>query len=152
MKKIIVISDSHGNKDNINEILSRAGSCDYIFFLGDGIGDTLVFPEDKLIAVKGNCDGAYNSEKVVDVDGVKIFLTHGHEYNVNESLLDLKFKAEELKANLVLFGHTHNAIIEEQGGITFINPGALKGDYINKGTYAYIIIEKGNIYPVICEI
>ena len=52
--------------------------------------------------------------------------------------MSLYYKALEINANYVLFGHTHFQEKFEKGGITFINPGSLKD---NK----YALIEDGVI-------
>ena len=40
--RIILVSDSHGNKDGIVKLINNE-SCDYLFFLGDGLSDLGVY-------------------------------------------------------------------------------------------------------------
>jgi len=80
-----------------------------------------------MITVRGNGDFLrtdYNFDEVVEVKGKKIFLTHGHRYNVKQGIMNLYYKALELNADLVLFGHTHIPIVEKIDGITIMNPGS----------------------------
>ena len=54
--KIVIISDSHGNKLAIDTVFKTI-EFDYLFFLGDGLndlGDYIYL--DNVIAVSGNCD------------------------------------------------------------------------------------------------
>lgn len=55
---------------------------------------------------------------------VKMFITHGHLYNVRYGdLTRLVYAAMEEGARIVAFGHTHEALYEEMGGVTVLNPG-----------------------------
>ena len=45
----------------------------------------------------------------------------------------LDLLAKENGCNIVLYGHTHQQLVDEYDGVTFINPGALK-----EGNYALI--------------
>ena len=142
MKKILCISDSHGNIAGIQNLLDKMNECDYIFHLGDHYYDINLFLKEydtKIYTVFGNCDGGGEDYQII-IDGVKILLTHGDKYHVKSSLLRLSIRAQELGVNLVLYGHTHNAKIDEYNGITFVNPGALS----RFGGKSYCIIEIEN--------
>jgi len=139
MKKIIVISDSHGNKECVNKVLQQ--DFDYLFFLGDGLSDlgTSIY-DDRVKAVKGNWD--YNEtarqDIVMQVEGVMFFLTHGHMYGVKETIFRLYDRVKELNPDVVLFGHTHKCEDFVFNGIRFVNPGALSAR--RGGLYTYLII------------
>ena len=45
--------------------------------------------------------------------------------NVKYQLNTLMYKALEHDCKAAVFGHTHSALIDEAGGIRFINPGSL---------------------------
>lgn len=151
MKKIIVISDSHGAKQNLRMLLDKE-SYDLICYLGDGIKDLSGFDlEEKLYAVAGNCD-LFSTEPLqlkLVVENIPVLLTHGHKYNVKSGLWTLAKEAREQNIKLVLFGHTHKSIIENFDDVKLINPGSLfSGNYIlltiNKGTI--LKIEQKNLY------
>ena len=72
----------------------------------------------------------------MDIDGVKIFITHGHLYSVKQILLELEKVAEKYKVNAVCFGHTHIPYLNEKLGIKYFNPGALKDN-----RYGVLLIE-----------
>lgn len=127
MKRIIALSDTHGNFSAIEKLKEEMQKADYVFHLGDHYYDILPYSEtlgDKLYYVKGNCDGG-GEEIVFERDGVKILLVHGDAYKVKSSLLRISLRAEEIGADAVFFGHTHRATIENSGKALLVNPGAL---------------------------
>lgn len=86
--KIAVFSDSHGSGQKMLDAIEQIQP-DMVVHLGDGERDVQLvrerYPSLPLHAVCGNCD--YRTEKpesqLFDVNGVKIFITHGHIYGVN---------------------------------------------------------------------
>ena len=149
MKKLVIISDTHGNFSALENLLPIMKESDFIFHLGDFVRDIKQFERelgDKIISVKGNCDGC-GDDCLIELDNVKILLTHGDKYSVKWSLLKLKYKAKELGVNVVFYGHTHNADILEEDGIYFINPGCMNR-FSNK-SYCYAVIMDGKIVPSI---
>lgn len=126
--KIALISDSHGNKKGVDELISRGGF-DYLFFLGDGLGDLgACLYLDNVIAVSGNCDffSSEPNEKIFELKDFKFLITHGNKYGVKYSLESLIARAKEVGACIVCFGHTHKVFMEEVDGILFLNPGTFK--------------------------
>ena len=102
-------------------------------------------PDKKIIAVRGNCDfGAkYPDVQNVEVGGKKIFVTHGHLFQVKFTPYNLICAARENKADIVCFGHTHCAMNEYEDGLYIMNPGSCHG-YC--ASYGYIdITDKGDI-------
>ena len=140
--RICVVSDSHGRKKSLEELVG-SNNFDYIFFLGDGLSDLRGIDSDKIKKVSGNCDFFSDEAEtlVFDIKGVKIMMTHGHNFKVkiNTSLL-LKY-AKERGAKLVCYGHTHKSNLEVVDGVMLLNPGAFR-DY----KYAVVDIdERGGI-------
>lgn len=146
MKKIVVLSDTHGNLSSIEKLSDIIKESDYVFHLGDYERDINAFQrefgEDKIRSVKGNCDGG-GKDLILDIEGLKILLTHGDRYGVKNGLLTLSLKAEELGVKAVFYGHTHNADITEIKDILYVNPGTTKG-FFNK-TYCYAVVYNGKI-------
>ena len=154
MTKIIVLSDTHGNPKNIDELLPLIAENDYVIHLGDGAGDMRqVFSEypDKLYLCAGNCDyfAPYPTSGELEVEGRKIFFCHGHQYGVKQDLLALALAAKSRGADIVLYGHTHRAQIDEYNGVLLINPGSLKCPVHKGGSYCYLVINKDKATPVI---
>ena len=127
---IAVISDSHGNKDSINKIKKKINNADVLLFLGDGENDLAEITNDftgEVFAVRGNCDitGKYPEEQILEIQGKKIFICHGHRYNVKYGYNSIYYRGKEIGADIVLFGHSHIPIIEEYNGIILMNPGSI---------------------------
>lgn len=147
-KYITVISDTHGNLFDLDLMRGDFLSSNYIFFLGDGIFDMQKYYyefENKVYMVKGNCDGfiGCSTELIVEVEGVKILLTHGHSFGVKESRQRLAEFAKKRGCTLCLYGHTHTPLVEEIDGITLACPGALASHSLKK-TFIQIKLENGN--------
>lgn len=151
MKKIVVISDSHGNTDAINKIFED-NDFDYLFFLGDGIADLGIYVNDERVRlVRGNCD-FFSDEKrdcFVVVEKVVFFLTHGDKYSTKSTLRYLYNSVKDLNPKVVCFGHNHKWYKELIGDIIFLNPGSLgKG---KDETYAKVIVDGEDIRVEKCS-
>lgn len=126
--RIIVISDSHGNRSGIDKIFNQM-EFDYLFFLGDGLQDLGSYIYlDNVIAVSGNCDYFTDVENELDftIDGKKFFITHGNKYGVKYSMNSLMNKARELGVKYCMYGHTHRQIVEKVDEVYYINPGTFQ--------------------------
>ncbi len=124
--KILIISDSHNNSlDNIN-----FKSYDYIIHCGDYGKSLNTIIKNNIIFVKGNCDNFGNNESIIYINDKKIYINHGNDYNVKYSYERLIYRALELNANIVLFGHTHKQIVFYEENILFINPGNYPSYYV----------------------
>jgi uncharacterized protein len=127
--KIAVISDTHRHIYSLNQVTQIIQDTDMAIHLGDNVEDVESIKSNykgKIINVRGNCD--FSSfipvERLEEIENKKIFITHGHRYDVKHSLLKLKYRAKELGADIVLFGHTHISAEIYEDGIWFINPGS----------------------------
>lgn len=154
MKKIIVISDTHGGLKAVEALRPLVAENDLVIHLGDGVGDirTLMadYP-DKFYFCRGNCDffSPLPLSGELEVEGVKIFYCHGHEYGVKSRLSSLVEAGKARGAQLVLYGHTHRALISEEEGITLVNPGSLKRPVGEGGSYCYLVVNKDKFTPVL---
>lgn len=145
---ILVLSDSHGNVDNM-ELAVRKTSPAMIFHLGDCWRDAQHlqqrFPEIPLVQVPGNCDYRPEepSEILLELEGQRMLLCHGHTYGVKTSLLSAGYTAEEKHLDLFLFGHTHRSLVDKRGKTLFLNPGSI-GEY-GRATYGVLTLEQGRL-------
>lgn len=145
--KIIVLSDSHGNTENLLSAVAVTGS-DMILHLGDHDSDCVVlrksFSDIPLYAVRGNCDLFSNEEIIRDIfcEGKHIYMCHGHTYNVKTGLSSLIRGGRDNRADIVLFGHTHRPFYDIVDGMHIINPGTI--GYAGR-TYGILNIRNGNI-------
>ncbi len=145
--KILVFSDSHGFEHKIINMLSKENDCRLALFLGDGLreveGIIPEYPDIKFMTVKGNNDIDFFKTDInyKYVDGVTIMFTHGHTLSVRNGCTYLFKQAAAVKADLVLYGHTHIQKMHKDpvSGITAVNPGALCG-----GKYCVINVERGS--------
>ena len=153
MTKLLIVSDTHGNVGKLDDLIRKYDKqYDYLIHLGDRSYDILSLQESigNLIAVKGNIEGQGGLsregtpyEVTVEIDGVRIFATHGHRYSVKSTLIFLKKQAKKVGANLVLFGHTHEKYLEIEDDIMYFNPGALTDN-----DYGFIAVDKGEIVSI----
>lgn len=130
MMIIAVISDSHGNKNSISKVKGMISNAEVLIFLGDGENDLSEITDGfngDVYAVRGNCDlnGKYPEERIVEIEGRKIFMCHGHKYGVKYGYNSIYYRGKEVGADIVLFGHSHLPIIEEYDGLTLMNPGSI---------------------------
>jgi putative phosphoesterase len=155
---LLVISDSHGRPDLIEEAIRRVRP-DGILFAGDGLRDlSRVEISCPLWAVAGNCDwlttpliingGVFEpqNEELITVEGVRILLMHGHKYGVKGGLGQAVARAVQRDADLLIFGHTHIPLelhLRPDGSradfsvtkpLTLFNPGSLGDRHASFGT------------------
>lgn len=104
---------------------------DAVIHLGDHASDAEIllreYPYLPVCRVRGNCDRYeydVQDEAVIEWEGVKILVTHGHRYHVKSGLLTLCYAAIQSGAQVALFGHTHIPYCEESDGLWLLNPGA----------------------------
>lgn len=133
MVRIAVVSDSHGSVENLTRLRKQLGQVDWLLHGGDHFRDAgragaaLALPPERVVAVGGNCDYGEGGpqEQVLEFEGVRLLLTHGHLYGVKRDLQRVWFRGRELGATAVLFGHTHVPVLQWEGDILLFNPGSL---------------------------
>lgn len=128
--RIGVLGDTHGKIDSAVIAMNQIKPLDFIIHLGDFVEDGIEIQEKvgvEVIGVKGNCDfrSTLPEDRLLKIGNKKIFATHGHHYDVKWNYHKLFYKALEVEADIVLFGHTHvtTRFIEED--ILLMNPGSL---------------------------
>ena len=166
--KTLILSDIHGSALAARQALSffEKFNCEKIFLLGDtlyhgprnplpiGHGpmqvvEALAPYKDHIVAVRGNCDADVdlmmldfpieNEYKVIDDNGLHMFLSHGHIFMPDcfpktalESIESTGFTpvkgALEQKKPLIdvyLYGHTHVWKLEKNfRDVLLVNPGS----------------------------
>lgn len=148
MKNILVVSDLHYDKINIEKIMPKMKEADVVIFCGDGLerfkGLTAEFSE-KVVSVCGNCD-SFNQgdEKFIEVEGLKILVTHGHRFGVKSGLFNLCEFSRENGVDVAFFGHTHEATFVENGGVKMINPGAISD--FTQPSYYFCTVSDGKMF------
>lgn len=129
MTRIAVFTDSHGDTEPMMAVI-REQKPDMVLHLGDYARDAeelcREFPAMDIRYVRGNCDYGSDAPEVLTpvVDRVRIFMTHGHRYQVKFTLYSLANAASFSGAQLALFGHTHESEFRQVGDVSLFNPGA----------------------------
>ena len=117
--KLLILSDSHGNIDNMARTVELIQPR-HILHLGDCLRDAQAlherYPDIPMDTVPGNCDwGSFDTpERLLEFDGVRVLMMHGH---------------------------THRPLVDYDGMLYTMNPGAV-GDY-RRPTYGVLTIENG---------
>jgi putative phosphoesterase len=147
--RVLVISDTHGNTDRAFAAFSQSQLIDMIIHLGDGCADAELLRDAldvPVINVAGNCDHGSNvpREYIWECEGRRFLLTHGDAYQVKSGLARLRQRAGDVRADAVLFGHTHQAVSEDAAGLLLINPGTLS-NASHYRSYAVLVIEPDGI-------
>jgi hypothetical protein len=138
------------------EYAVRKTGPDAVIHLGDHIGDAKelqrMMPALTFYMAAGNCDPQPpgEDEMLRTIENVRILITHGHKYRVKSGLMPLLGRAEELGADLALFGHTHGALIKQERGVVLMNPGQTeRHNERQRASYGIVTAADGNFS---CEI
>ncbi len=145
MKKILVISDTHGRTKNLEKILPKEKPLDYLFHLGDVGKDAdyiEVLAECPCAFVAGNNDfySDLPAERLPKIEDIRFFMTHGHQYYVNAYQSLLAKTAKEKGASVALFGHTHVPFCKEIDGVLVLNPGSLSLPRQERSVPTYMVL------------
>lgn len=144
--QVLVVSDSHGHTGYLWQAVELVQP-DHILHLGDGFGDMQLvrehYPNISITQVPGNCDIFADAprETTITLDGVKLFLCHGHTRGVKSTMQAACYAAQEQGANVLLYGHTHCPSYERYGDLDVFNPGSIGYD----GRYGILTIAQGTV-------
>ncbi len=128
--KILIVSDTHGKNANLFRILEEMGRPDMLIHCGDVEGSEYTISECcgcPVEMVAGNNDffSTLPREREFCIGAYKVWLTHGHSYYVSMERETIKKEAAAKGVDIVLYGHTHRPVIEEEDTIIAVNPGSL---------------------------
>lgn len=141
--KLLIMSDTHGNEEIIERVKGYHPDADKMIHCGDSELPYSHPAMQGMECVKGNCDGDpnYSEEILFQVNGDHVYVTHGHLYGVKASPMKLVYRAKELGASIVCFGHSHILGAEYIDDIFFINPGSLlKPRQIKEKTFVTLTV------------
>lgn len=158
--KILVFSDSHGRTAGMERAIDSHPDAAYILHAGDGAREFSLMrgsrPGAAFVGVRGNCDFLLETndkpplQTVLDIEGVRILLTHGHRYFVKSSTYALTEYAAENDIDIAIYGHTHlpaDLFLPDVGrrGLRLFNPGTVSGSGTGICTYGIIEIRPNGI-------
>lgn len=143
--KILITSDIHNDIKSLEKVLKEHPDIDFHLDAGDSNLSLDELEKRRIISVKGNTDffSKLPVERVLEFEGKKILLVHGHSLKVKRGKNLLYSVANSLKVDYCVFGHTHKQEIEDIRGIIFVNPGSLLD-----GRYAIYENDKFKLYEL----
>lgn len=156
--RALAVSDTHGNRRAMDEIIRAYSDILYVFHLGDCVRDADYLARHMkdavVLSVRGNCDPGSDRPAYEDIiiKGQKIILTHGHTLQVKYSLDRLLYYAQEREAQAILFGHTHVPFAENDNGIWMVNPGSAGQGRMHDESVAMLLIGEAGIIPKILKL
>lgn len=146
MKKIVIMSDNHGQTNQINEVLKRHPDADYFIHCGDFESyDDVV---ENFVAVRGNNDWGSSLPKyqTLMIEGKKIVVCHGEKFGYFNREYYMELFAKENAIDILISGHTHMPLNEVVDGIHLINPGST---YLPRGgslpSYAIMYLDLDHV-------
>lgn len=143
MKKIVIMSDNHGDQSMIKYVKEQERDADYFIHCGDSEAYDLSVL-DGFICVKGNNDWALDLPKEAHlvVEGVSVLITHGQYFGYFNRELAMNDLLTRNKCQVLISGHTHMPMFEKDGSFYYINPGSTtlpRGG--SKRSYAILFID-----------
>ncbi|QTM99994.1 YfcE family phosphodiesterase [Sediminibacillus dalangtanensis] len=129
MPKVLIMSDSHGWTEEVAVIRDRhKEEVDQFIHCGDSELDADAPELEQFMKVAGNCDmdSRFPDESHFSVGSLHFYVAHGHLHQVKSTLMPLSYRAEEVGAQVICFGHTHIAGAERVDNQLFINPGSIR--------------------------
>jgi hypothetical protein len=131
--KILITSDIHNDIKSLEKVLKEHPDIDFHLDAGDSNLSLDELEKRRIISV----------ERVLEFEGKKILLVHGHSLKVKRGKNLLYSVANSFKVDYCVFGHTHKQEIEDIRGIIFVNPGSLLD-----GRYAIYENDKFKLYEL----
>lgn len=122
MPRVGIISDTHGLLRP--EVIDRLQGVDRILHAGDVVGIDVIETLQSISpvhAVRGNCDNGewsmqFPKTDYITIGPASIYLLH--------ILYDIDIAPGAAGVNIIVSGHTHKPLVEEKGGVIYINPGS----------------------------
>ncbi len=144
--KVLIVSDTHGKEGNLKEAIAQEAPLDMLVHCGDVEGG-----EERIRAlaacpvhmVAGNNDFFCElpREEEFEIGKYKVLLTHGHYYYISVGTDMLREEAKARGFDIAMFGHTHRPCLEEEKGITVLNPGSMSYPRQEGRRPSYIVME-----------
>ena len=163
-RKILVFSDSHEKAEYMNRAIEMNPDADLTVHLGDGASDlSRSLPDncgDRYVFIEGNgeyygwvgVDRRYRPQKtaMIEFEGKKIFMTHGHLYDVKFGYDKIISRAYADGADIILFGHTHvpHLSYEAEGDkkpFYLFNPGSIGRPHDGIPRFGVITVRDGAV-------
>lgn len=143
--KVLVVSDTHKKNDNYFTALEQVKP-DLVIHCGDAEGSEYALTEAADCPVEivlGNNDffSDLPRERELEIEGFKIWVTHGHNYYVSMGRENIKSEAVARGMDIVCFGHTHRPVVDVDGDVIAVNPGSLSYPRQEGRRPSYVVME-----------
>lgn len=147
--KVLIVSDTHRNEDNLIKALEKEANLDLLIHCGDVEGaeyEIEHYAGCKTLFVAGNNDyfSRLSRELETQIEELRVWVTHGHNYYVNANPEYIKKEAKARKMDVVMYGHTHRPVIEQTKDLIVINPGSLTYPRQEGRRPSYAVLETEN--------
>jgi len=134
--RLAIIGDTHirSFEELPMEMIMEIKNSDWVIHTGDYISPDLIkelvrIKKDKFKGVYGNADPTsvrdlVPSKELLVISGMKIGITHpasGGSSSITENRVISQF--QNMDVDLIIFGHTHEPLIEYNDKILLVNPG-----------------------------
>ena len=144
--RVLIVSDTHGDDSAMWEAIDAEAPIDMLIHCGDIEHEPTELLEEldcPIHVVGGNNDFMLNLPETdtFNIGKYKVLLTHGHHYRIYREQSCLFYLAEDNNADIVMFGHLHEPILQQDGNITILNPGSLTYPRQEGHRPSYIIME-----------
>ncbi len=157
--KLGIISDTHGYLNPV--VLEVFRGVDAILHAGD-VGTEEILLQLRsvapVVAVRGNMDHepslkALPSSREVEVEGKRFFLIHdiGNMATFQKKMMDEGINSVP---DIVVFGHTHQALYKQLGRIIYVNPGSATSSRDSRKPSVLLlnVTSEGEITPQLIEL
>lgn len=126
--------------------MEKVGKIDLLVHCGDVEGSEYLISEAAgcpVEMVQGNNDyfSSLPRETEFLIGDYKVWVTHGHNYYVSMGYEILKEEARSREVDIVMCGHTHRPVIEQERDLTLINPGSLSYPRQEGRVPSYVLME-----------
>ncbi len=144
--KWLVVSDTHRQHRNLENVLRKVGPLEGLIHLGDvegGQGYIEALADCPVYMVAGNNDYRADLPEtyILQVGRYRCFLTHGHRYWISSGPLRLLEAARERDCTIAMYGHTHRPEIVYMDGMTGVNPGSISYPRQENHKPSYVLME-----------
>ncbi len=150
MKKIIILSDTHGDNSIVDNILSL-NKYDIAIHSGDYECDPNYMIKNFDYFVQGNHDFDKQNDKLTfEIEGIKFHLQHGHLIGSYDDLDNddlMSNLINELNVDVIIHGHTHKTkVVKLDNQKYIVNPGSTRLPRgLTKASYLIATIDDGKI-------
>jgi len=163
--RILVLSDTHipVNAEHIPEpVLAEAKNCELCIHAGDFIDYSVYETLSSLVRTIGVCGNMDNDsirrklpgKKIITVEDIKIGITHGR--GAPDTLVNYVqnlFAGEWDDLDMIIFGHSHQALDKTINGKHFFNPGSCTDTmFAPFNSYGILEINKKEIHSKIIRL